>query len=54
MSRATGHISKRNRSTVDTASAPLIFLLRSILVSLLPFTPPPSPLQNKKRYGICG
>jgi xanthine/uracil permease len=35
MSRATGHISKRNRSTVDIASALLISSLRSFLASLL-------------------
>src|ERR1019366_5072873 len=49
MSRATGHNSKRKRSTVDTASGLFILLLASFLASFCPFpSPPPSPSGRKK------
>src|ERR1019366_4378214 len=51
MSRATGHISKRKRSMLDTASVLFILLLASFVAWLLapsPQHPPPPP---EKKFG---
>src|SRR5665811_227270 len=52
MSRATGHISKRKRSMVDTASVLFILLLALFLVSLLGPHRTPLPPPGKKDFGI--